>query len=263
MPTYIYNKILERPQLVPIFIPDPATVRAFVRGQGELWTEIDRVDLTDMRSVSSYTYDDKINVYLFHPLMVGIEVQIQYDHSNVPNPGVVDLLPNIVAQQARYDFNRVLSGLYVDMVYKDGVFTAWKGKNIILTGGIVRLNGYLYTVGTSDWPITELHPSMRPNTVQASMFYVYEGQLSQKAKDLSFIETPGIIRSKTFELGLDGAGISDALSDINWNIRNLLNSMDMNGFVELIRTIVIPGVGDSEPQVNFYYDPQFRVRPDF
>lgn len=239
-------------------MPDQSTVRVFKKIHGDSWREMDRVDFSDAQATDSYSYDEQINVFLFHPLLIGSTIQIQYSHNNVSNPGTLDLLPNILAQQSTHNYNKILSGLYINRSYIDGIYSGWNGYTAVLNGGMARIEGEIYTVGDTYWDLNKFGAQAGCDTVTTTLFYLYEQDLSDIQRRSSFIESPSCIKTKRYALD-GGGGISSSLTELNDRLaRKLGDLMDSSGFIEIMRMVVVSKCAPEPPDIHFTYESRFR-----
>lgn len=252
---YRQKVTLRRSQWAPVFIPRADTIRAFKKVAGETWAEIDRVDLADSSSADSYSYDDKIRVLLFHPTMVGNMVSIEYEHDGVPNPGTLDTLPTILAEQAIRDYNKVNTGLFVLREYIDGLYTGWNGMNLTISGGMVTLSGDIYSVGCSTWDLAMMGGQSGEDIVTVAMFYLDKAALSDVQEKSRFIEAPKRMLTSRYKFE-EGRGLSSALTELNQTIEAM---GDIPGFVELLKVVVQSQPAPEPPILSFFYEPRFRV----
>ncbi len=258
MPTYTTTIILDRPQWIPVYIPEASSVRAFKKIQGDSWAELNRVDLVDVQSTDSYSYDDKINVFLFHPMLKGSKMQIQYDHESVPNPGVIDILPNVLAAQATHNYNKILSGLHVVRSYVNGIYSGWNGTNLVLNGGMIRLDGRTYAVGETYWDLNSKGAQAGEDIVTSTLFYLHASSISDTQKNTNIINSPSYFTSKRYSLN-QGGGISSSLTELNNIIALYLgdNSSKL-GFIEILRMVIISKKAPEAPEISFKYEKKFR-----
>lgn len=244
---------LGRSQWTPVFIPVSTSVRCFKQIFGTSWAELTRVDITDASTTDAFSYDDRINVALFHPSFIGNTVQIEYTHFGVPNPGIVDLLPSMIAEQARFNRNSIVSGLYVVREYVEGVVTGWNGQNISLSPGLVRLEGDVYHVGGSFWDLNKMGGQAGGDIVTAAAFFLKRNLLSDVQIRSHLIESPRIVLSARYLVD-NGGGISSALNSLQQKIGDT-----RGGYVEMLKCIVVSRSGGVPPDLTFYHDPRFRV----
>lgn len=254
---YHENKTIKlvRSQWSPVFIPVSSSIRCFKQVYGSTWSEIDRVDITDSSTTDAFTYDEQINVLLFHPSFVGNFVQIDYDHYGIPNPGTLDLVPFIISEQCRFNNNRIVSGLYVVREYSEGMTTGWNGRSINLAPGIVHLAGSTFSIGGSYWDLNKLGGQAGGNIVTAAVFYLDYSRLSDTQLRTHMIESPQLMLSSRYNLD-DGGGISSALLDLRQQVGNV-----GDGFVEVLKCIVIGRPYGLPPTLVLRYEPMFRVVP--
>ncbi len=258
MPTYINTSTLARSQFIPVYIPEPSTVRVFKKIYGDSWSEMDRVDLSDAQATDSYSYDEQIHVFLFHPLLIGSTIQVQYEHNNVSNPGTLDLLPNILAIQATHNYNKILSGLYLNRSYVDGLYTGGNGYSAVINSGVVRLDGEIFTVGDSYWDLNKFGAQAGHETVTTTLFYIYGKELSETQRSSSFIEAPSYITTARYSLA-EGGGISSSLTELNNRLTvKFGDSTDTTSFVEVMRLVVISKKAPSPPDIHFTYENRYR-----
>ena len=258
MPTYINTTTLSRSQVVPVYIPDPATVRVFKKIYGDSWSEMDRVDLSDAQATDSYSYDENINVFLFHPLLIGSTIQVQYEHNNVSNPGTLDLLPNILALQSTHNYNKILSGLHINRSYMEGLYSGWNGYTAVLNGGMARLEGDIYTVGDTYWDLNKFGAQSGRDIVTTTLFYLYERELSDVQRRSSFIESPTYMTTSRYALD-GGGGISSSLTELNDRLASKFGELtDTSGFIEVLRMVIVSKEAPSPPDVHFTYEHRFR-----
>ena len=254
MANYIQTIVLRRSQWAPVFIPVPDTLRVHKKSSANTWREIDRVDINDSSSADTYSYDGEITSILFHPTFVGGTVRVEYTHNNVPNPGTLDLLPTLLAEQARSDYNRVNGGLHILREYVDGQYTGWSGRNMVVSSGMVSLFGDLYSVGRSTWDLNRLGGQAGENIVTVSMLYISHDEISTVQATTRLIAAPKVFISGRYLVG-DGGGVSSALTEINQFISD--NSGGL-GFVELMRVVVESQKEPLPPNITIWYEPSFR-----
>lgn len=258
---YITTRVLTRSQFIPIYIPSSPSIRVFKKIHGDSWYELDRVDLMEGSSPDTYSYDDKLVALLFNPILIGNEIQIQYEHDGVPNPGVVDLVPTILGEQAYYNYNSIISGLYGIDSYIEGNVHCGSKTSYILDGGIVRIDGLLYSVGNTYWDLNKFGAQSGKDIVTSLLFYLYKPTISDTQLKTKFIQTPNILRTAQYNLA-DGRGISSSMTELNNAIQTIFSNNDgESSFIEIVRLTVVSKKAPYSPDVYSYYESKYRVLP--
>jgi len=260
MSTYITKITLSRAQFLPIFIPISTSIRVFKKIYGDNWYELDRVDLMEGSSPDTYSYDELLYAILFNPVLIGNTLQIQYEHDGVPNPGVVDLVPSWIADQAIYNYNCVISGLYALKNSVAGNEECGSKYSMTLDGGMVRLGGRVLSVGSTYWDLNKFGARSGDRIVTSTLFYMAEAELSDTQKRVGFIKTPRYIKTTQYAYN-DGRGVAGSLTELNTKLKTLLLAFGETGFIELLRLTIVSQVGDTPPDLFYYYEPRFRVLP--
>jgi len=258
--SYTTTKILSRSQYIPVFIPISSSIRVFKKIYGDSWYELDRVDLMEGSSPDTYSYDDQLFALLFNPILIGNVLQIQYSHDGIPNPGVVDLLPTVLAEQAHYTYNCVVSGLYGVDSYMQGNIPCGSKASYVLDSGVIRINGILYSVGNTYWDLNKFGAQSGDNIVTSMMYYIAESKLSDTQLNTRFIRSPSIFRSKQYALN-DGMGISSSMTELNDTLQNFFTYNDRSGFIEIMRLTVISKKAPDMPDIYSHYEPRYRILP--
>lgn len=256
MALYVTNTVLTGSQWIPLHIPVSSSIRNFKRIKGEGWIELSRTDFLEVRSTNSFSYDDKIYVIMFHPLLKGSEVQIQYEHNGVANPGVKDLLPDIIAKQALFEYNRIISGLFVIRNYMNGLNTGWNGMNMVLGGGLARIQGSMYNIGENHYDLNKFGAQSGENMVVSTLFYLLGSSISETQKKTKFIESPSYIQSGRYSYD-EGMGLSSALTELNLKLSRILQE-GPEGFIDVLRMTVISQKEPLPPEITFHYENKFR-----
>ena len=260
MEQYTSTRILSRAQFIPVFIPESSSLRVFKKIYGDSWIELDRVDLMEGSSPDSYSYDDNIYTILFNPALIGNTLNIQYDHNNVPNPGIVDLLPTIIAEQSLYNYNCILSGLYALNSYVDGSIPCGTTTSLSLMGGLISISGLLYSMGTTYWDLNKFGAQSGDDIVTSTLFYITDMGLSDHQKMTKFIQTP--LYTKTTQYNFDdGGGIASSLTELNNYIQKYLADHTTNSFIEIMRLVVVSHKAPQDAEIFTHYEPKFRRQP--
>jgi hypothetical protein len=262
MEHYINTKILSRAQYMPIYIPVSSSIRVFKKIYGDSWYELDRVDLMEGSSPDTYSYDEKLYALLFNPMLVGNTLQIQYDHNKVPNPGTIDLLPSLIIEQASFNYNRIVSGLYVVDSYMMTNVRCGSSSSLTLDGGIIAVGGEMYSVGNTYWDLNQFGAAAGDNIVSGALFYISHVDISESQRGKRFISVPSYMKTTKYNFS-DGGGISSALTELNERLQQFFSKIGTtDGFIEIMRLIIISKKSPEQPETLIYYEPKYRVMPE-